>query len=177
MDGVHVEVNFGGEPFVALLAEKGGDKAQQGGFVGEEGGDAGAAFEFLIDALDGVAGAHAPVMGGGEGVNGEALREVLLHPGSEFGSGFGIIGDALLEPCLGGGEIRGVEDGATGAQRRWPAMLSWFYAGKYFQPLPDASPVVGRRPGRFAGDGIGSAAMGRKGRRRGGRRPCRGGHR
>ena len=112
MDWVHVEVDFGGEPFVALLAEEGGDESQEGGFVGEKGGDAGAAFEFLIDALDGVAGAHAPVMGGREGVNGEALREVLLHPAGEFGGGFGIKGDALLEPCLGGGQIRRVEDGA-----------------------------------------------------------------
>ena len=112
MAGVHVEVDFGGEPFVDMLAEEGGDEAQEAGFVGEEGGDVGAAFEFLIDALDGVAGAHAPVMGGREGVNGEALREVLLHPAGEFGGGFGIKGDALLEPCLGGGQIRRVEDGA-----------------------------------------------------------------
>ena len=103
MAGVHVAVDFGGEPFVALLAEEGGDEAQEAGFVGEEGGDVGAAFEFLIDALDGVAGAHAAVMGNGEGINIEALREVLFHPDGESGGGFGIEGDTLLEPCMGGG--------------------------------------------------------------------------
>ncbi len=52
--GVHVEVNFA----VALLAEQCGDEAQQRGFVVEEGGDTRAAFEFLVYALDGIAGAH-----------------------------------------------------------------------------------------------------------------------
>ena len=47
--GVHVEVDFGGEPLVALLTEEGGDVAQEGGFVGEKGGDAGSAFEFLTE--------------------------------------------------------------------------------------------------------------------------------
>ena len=79
---------------------------QEGSFVVEGGGDAGAAFEFLIDALDGVPGAQAPVMGGGKGGDGEALGEVLLHPDGEFGDGFGVEGDAFPEPCLGGGEIR-----------------------------------------------------------------------
>jgi hypothetical protein len=51
-----------------------------------KGGDAGAAFEFLIDALDGVAGAHALVMGGGKGVNGEVLREGLLHRAASLGA-------------------------------------------------------------------------------------------
>ena len=112
MDGVHVEINFGGEPFVILLAEEGGDEAQKGGLVGEKSGDAGAAFEFLIDAPDGVAGAHAPLRGGGEDVNGETFREVLLYPSGEFWGGFGLRGNALLEPCLGGKKIRRVEDGA-----------------------------------------------------------------
>ncbi len=122
--GVHVEVNFGSEPFVALLAEEGGDEAPQQGFVGEEGGDAGAAFQLLIDALDGDASAPAPLMGAGEGLNGETLREVLLHPSSQCGGGFGIAGDALFESSLGGKEIRRLEDGATEAQRNWPARRS-----------------------------------------------------
>ena len=71
MGGVPIEINFGGEPLVAVFAEQGGDEAQEGGFVGEEGGGAGWAFAFPIDAFDGVAGAHAPLMGGGEGVKGE----------------------------------------------------------------------------------------------------------
>ena len=63
MGGVHIEINFGGEPFVVLLAEEGGDEALQEGFLGDEEGDAGAALQLLIDALDGIAGAPAPLMG------------------------------------------------------------------------------------------------------------------
>src|ERR1035441_9905270 len=44
----HVEVNFGGLPFIAEFVEQGGDQAQEGGFIGEEAGDAGAAFEFWL---------------------------------------------------------------------------------------------------------------------------------
>ena len=55
----HVEVNFAGFPFVAGFAEEGGDEAQEGGFIGEEAGDAGAAFEFLVDAFERVGGAQA----------------------------------------------------------------------------------------------------------------------
>ena len=52
----------------------------------------------LLDAVDGAAGAHAPMMGGGEGVNGEDLGKVLLHPEGELRGGFGIAGDAFSEP-------------------------------------------------------------------------------
>ena len=54
----HVEVNFVGLPFIAGFVEQGGDQAQEGGFIGEEAGDAGAAFEFLVDPFQGVAGAQ-----------------------------------------------------------------------------------------------------------------------
>ena len=59
MGGVHVEVNFGGEPCVILLAELGGDEAQEGGLFGEEGAARVMAFPFLIDAL------LEPRLGGG----------------------------------------------------------------------------------------------------------------
>ena len=36
----------------------GADEAQERSFIGQEGGDTGAAFEFLVDALDGVAAAQ-----------------------------------------------------------------------------------------------------------------------
>ena len=55
----HVEVNFGGLRFIVDFAEHGGDQTQERAFVGEEAGDAGAAFEFLVDPFQGVAGAQA----------------------------------------------------------------------------------------------------------------------
>jgi len=42
MGRVHVGLDFGGEPFVILLTEEGGDEAQEGGFVWEKSGDVGA---------------------------------------------------------------------------------------------------------------------------------------
>ena len=52
---IHVEVNFGGLPFIVDFAEQRGDQAQEGGFVGEEAGDTGAAFKFLVDPFQAVA--------------------------------------------------------------------------------------------------------------------------
>jgi hypothetical protein len=60
---IHVEVNFSGEPLFADFAKQGGDEAEQGCFVWKKGGDAGSAFEFLINAFDGVTCAHAVVVG------------------------------------------------------------------------------------------------------------------
>jgi hypothetical protein len=42
------------------------------GFLWEDGGDAGAAFEFLVDAFEGVGGAQAALVSGGEGEDGES---------------------------------------------------------------------------------------------------------
>jgi len=69
---VHVEVDFGGEPVVGDFCEDGAGQAQEGGFVWEDGGDAGAAFEFLVDAFEGVGGAQAALMGGWELEDGES---------------------------------------------------------------------------------------------------------
>jgi len=81
----HVEVNFGGLPFIAEFVEHGGDQAQEGGFIGEEAGDAGAAFEFLVDPLQGVAGAQSGLVGERQGEDGEALGQIdfqtSLKPG------------------------------------------------------------------------------------------------
>ena len=75
-----VEVGFSGEPLFADFAEQGADEAEQGGFVWKKGGDAGSAFEFLINAFYGVTCAHAAVVGGRKGKGSEALRNVFLHP-------------------------------------------------------------------------------------------------
>ena len=98
----HIEVNFSGFPFVAGFGEDGRDEAQEGSFVGKEAGDAGAAFEFFIDAFERVAGAQAALVVAGEGESGEALREVFLHPGGQFGGGGGVGGDDFFEAGLGG---------------------------------------------------------------------------
>lgn len=110
--GFHVEVDFSGEPFLVDFTEESGDEAEQGGFVGKEGSDAGSAFEFLIDTFDGIAGSQAALVGAREGEDGEGLRDVFLHPGGEFGSGLGVGGNEVIEAGLGGGEIRAVKDGA-----------------------------------------------------------------
>ena len=60
---IHVEVDFGGLPFIADFVEQGGDQTEERGFIGEETGDAGAAFEFLVDPFQGVAGAQAQLLG------------------------------------------------------------------------------------------------------------------
>lgn len=62
-----VEVNFPSFPFLAELGEEGADQAQPGGFIGEEAGNAGAAFEFPVDAFERVAGAQAALMLAREG--------------------------------------------------------------------------------------------------------------
>jgi hypothetical protein len=113
--GFHVEVDFAGFPFFAGFGQEGGDEAQEGGFVGKEAGDAGAAFDFLVHAFERVGRAHFLLVRGGQGKNREALRQVFLQPGGEVGRAFGVVGDDLLEPQFGGGAAGRVEDAADGA--------------------------------------------------------------
>ena len=108
----HVEVDFSGEPLFADLTEEGRDESEKRGFVWKEGGDAGSAFEFLIDAFDGVACAHAALVGGREGEDSKALRDISLHPGGELWGRFGVEIHESFEAGLGGGEILRIEDGA-----------------------------------------------------------------
>ena len=110
----HVEVDFSGFPVVAGLGQKGGDQAQEGGFIGEDAGHPGAAFEFLVDAFQRVGGAHALLVGGGEHEHREALRQIFLQPGRAFGRALGVVGDEFLEPLFGGGATGAVEDAAEG---------------------------------------------------------------
>ena len=72
-----------------------------------------AAFAFLIDAFEGVGGAQAALMGGGQLDEAEALGEVFLHPDGELWGGGGVGGDDFLKPGLGVGAIRGEEDAAN----------------------------------------------------------------
>jgi hypothetical protein len=110
----HVEVNFSSFPFGAGFGQEGRDQAQEGSFIGKEAGHAGAAFDFLVDALDGVGGAQAPLMGRRQRKNGQALRQVFFHPGGEFRSGDGVAGHHFFEAQIGRHAAGGVEDAADG---------------------------------------------------------------
>ena len=110
----HVEVDFSGFPVVAGFGQEGGDQAEEGWFIGEDAGDASAAFEFLVDAFERIGGAHSFLVRGGEREHREALRQVFLHPGREFGGGFGVVGDDFLEPLFCGEATGAFEDAADG---------------------------------------------------------------
>jgi len=112
--GFHVEVDFLGLPVVANFVEQGGDQAQEGGFIGEDPGDSGAAFDFLVDAFQRVAGAQATLVGHREGEDGEALGEVGLHPGGQLWRAGGITGHDFFEAEFCGWAIGAVEDTPNG---------------------------------------------------------------
>ena len=57
------EVGFAGEPLLVDFAKESGGETEKGGFVWEEGSDAGPALEFLVNALKRIACAHAALMG------------------------------------------------------------------------------------------------------------------
>jgi len=109
----HGEVNFSRLPFVAELSQERGHQSQKRGFVGKQGRDAGAAFEFLVDPFDGVAGAQPFVMRCGQAEHGKTFRQVFLHPRGELGCGGRVAGNNLLEPLFGCGARRTGEDGAN----------------------------------------------------------------
>ena len=50
-----------------------------------------AAFEFLVDAFEGVGGAQAALMGCGQIEDGKAFGEIFLHPGGELWSDAGAL--------------------------------------------------------------------------------------
>ena len=52
------------------------------------------------------------MMRGGEGEDGEALRQVFFQPSGQFGGAFGVEGDDFLEPLLGRRASGAVEDTA-----------------------------------------------------------------
>ena len=121
----HVEVDFSGFPFVAGLGQEGGDEAEEGGFVGEDPGDARAAFEFLVDAFQRVGGAHAFLVGNGEREHGEPLRQIFLQPSCEFGRAFGVLGHDFLEPLFGGRAAEALEDATDRAGDFGALIQAW----------------------------------------------------
>jgi len=82
---VHVERGFGGEPVVGEFAGDGGDQAQEGGGVWEEGGDAGSAADLLVEVFEEVGGAQAEAVFWREEEDGEAFGDVGLEPCGERG--------------------------------------------------------------------------------------------
>ena len=109
---IHVEVGFGRFPLVGSFREEGGEEAEEGGFVWKDAGDAGAAFEFLVDAFEGVAGAQAALVGGREGEDGEAFRDGGFKPEGEFWGGGGVGDEEYRQSALGTWAVRAVEDAA-----------------------------------------------------------------
>jgi hypothetical protein len=111
----HAEVDFSGFPFIAGFAQERGDQTEEGRFIGEDAGNAGAAFEFHVDAFQRIGSAHSFLMRGRQCKHGEALREVFFHPAGEFGGAFGVVRDDLLEPLcrrVRGGAFKDRADGA-----------------------------------------------------------------
>ena len=109
---MHIEVSFRGFPIVGSFGEESGDEAEEGGIVRKDGGDASAAFDFLIDAFERVAGAQAALVCGREGEDGEALWDGGFHPCGEFWGGGGVGDDYFLEAAFGAGTLGAVEDAA-----------------------------------------------------------------
>ena len=109
-EGVHVEVDWVDGPLFGYFGEEGGDEAENGGLVGKETGDAGAAFDFEVDAFEGVGGSEFDAVGRGKGEDGKALGEVVLHPGGEFWGGEGVGGSHFFEAKAGGIKVGGVKD-------------------------------------------------------------------
>ena len=72
-----------GRSLLGHLSEDRRGKAQEAGFVREQGRDACASLELAAEAFEEVARSHPAAMGWGEVENGEALGQVLLHPGGE----------------------------------------------------------------------------------------------
>lgn len=64
-----VAVDFSGFPLVAGFGQPGRDQPQPGRFIGEDAGDAGAAFDFLIHAFQLIGGAESFLVGEGQGKN------------------------------------------------------------------------------------------------------------
>ena len=121
----HVEVDFSGFPIVAGFAQERGDQAEEGFFIGEDAGDTGAAFEFLVDALQRVGSAHSFLMGRGQREHREPLRQIFLQPPNEFGGALGIVRDDLLEPLLRGWATGTIEDTAEGAGDFGALVQAW----------------------------------------------------
>lgn len=122
---VHVEVDFSGFPIVAGFGQEGGDQAKERFFIREDAGDAGAAFEFLVNAFQRVGGAHALLVGGGQREHREPLRQIFLQPGGEFGRAFGVVRHDLLEPLFRRGDTRACEDAADRAGDFGALIQAW----------------------------------------------------
>ena len=105
---VHVEVGFGGGPFVVDLVEDGADQAQERFTAGEDPGDTGAALDFLVDALGCVGGAHADPVFGREGQHGQTFGNVGFKPVGEFRGALAVTLGHGFEKGLGLDESRSV---------------------------------------------------------------------
>jgi hypothetical protein len=93
--------------------------------VGENACDAGAAFEFLVDALERIGGSQASLMRWWQSENGEALWQVFFQPRSELWSGESKQVDDFLEALLSSWEAGAKEDAADGASNIGALVDPW----------------------------------------------------
>jgi hypothetical protein len=121
----HVEVDFSRFPFVTGFTQEGSDQPQEGRFVGEDACHAGAAFEFHVDAFEGIGGTQTALMGRRQQEHAEALGEVVLHPAGKFGGAFGVVGDDLLEPSFGCVARGAFKDAADAAGHLGALVQAW----------------------------------------------------
>ena len=94
-----------------MFHEEGRDEALQSGFGWKDAGDAGAPFEFLVEAFEAVGGAESAPVCFWEGEDGQGFGDVGFQPGAEFGGGLLPFLSDGLEACFGFGTVQGIEDG------------------------------------------------------------------
>ena len=110
----HVEVDFSRFPIVAGFGQQGRDQPQARGFIGEDAGDAGAPFEFLIHPFQPIGGAKAFLVGEGQRKDGQTLGQIFLHPSGKFRGTFGVMRHDFLEANFGSGAAGAVKNAADG---------------------------------------------------------------
>jgi hypothetical protein len=128
------------------------DQAQEGGFIGKEACDAGAAFEFLIHPFQRVGGAHPFLVRARQGEHREALRQVFLQPRGELGGAGAVVDHDLLEALIGGGAAGAVKNAANGA-RHFSALIQTrdIGLGVLLEMKPAALPGHGGEDGGAGG--------------------------
>src|SRR3954471_5480424 len=102
-------------PFVVLFEQDCADEPGDGGFVGEDADDVGAALDLAVEALERVGRVQLGPVDGGEGHVGEDVGLSLVHQGCELGDlGPELVGDAAPLRLGGLGIVLGEGGGDEG---------------------------------------------------------------
>ena len=110
--GFQGEVDFSGFPVFADFHQDGGDESQERGLVGEQRGDAGAAFDFLVEAFQHVAGSQPATMLGRQGEHGQPFGHVGFHPGGQLAARWRYLLTSTAQSPLGFAAIGRIEHAA-----------------------------------------------------------------